>query len=121
MLPTMLELTRFTRAQNDNLGLELARGPGSGTGTPVFYGAPLRWVPSFDDTTYYNAAAKPIYGINWKTMYWICLEGWRMKRFGPMRKAEQPTVQHNHVFTSANMGCDNRRKNYVLAISQPAV
>lgn len=118
-LPTKLEMMRFTRGQNQNLGLEVAKGPGNGT--PVFYGAPIRYVPLLKDTAYFNAAALPIYGINWKTMFWICLNGWNMKRMGPMRKADQPTVQFNYTFTSANMGCDNRRKNYVLAISQPAV
>jgi hypothetical protein len=121
MRSTLLEMTRFTRSQNDNLGLELAKVPGAGTATPVFFGGPVRWVPIFDDTTYFNAAAKPIYGVNWKTFFYTCLEGWKMKRYGPLRKAEQPTVQHNHTFVSTNMACNNRRKNYVLAISEPAV
>lgn len=110
-----LEFVKLTRSQNMNLGMEMSK-----SGVPVFDGLPIRYVPSFDDTTYVNSGSDPLYGINWRKYHFYGLSGWHMKEHPPITPSSQPTVRVMYTHCSINTICNNRRTGgFVLAKSAP--
>lgn len=114
---TRRELIKLTRAQNENLGLELYNY----RGLPLWRGAPVKWVPAFEDTNVIASGSNPIYGINWKTFEMSSLSGFYMRETPPIRPSNQPLVRVVYIFLAFNINCTNRRKNYVIAKVDPAV
>lgn len=110
-----LEFLKLTRGQNMNLGMEMSK-----SGTPVFNGIPIRYVPSLDDTTYVASGSDPIYAINWRKYHFYGLAGWSMREHPPITPSSQPTVRIMYTHTSVNTICNNRRAGgFVIAKSQP--
>lgn len=115
---TKNEAVKFMRSQNDNLGIELATF--NGTQFPTFQGVPIQWVPSFNDTNIIASGSEPIFGVNWRTFEVLSLPGWNMREQAPIRMQTQPTVRVVYVHTTVNMLCNNRRKNCLIAKSDPS-
>lgn len=104
---TFSGLEDIGESQNENLGRDIAN-PTYGTGSLVFRGNPIVWVPKLDaDST------NPVYGIDHNTFHVVCLEG------DYLRETENKAPhQHNsfQMFTDLtyNYLCLNRRANFVM-------
>lgn len=110
------ELVKAYRAQNENLALELL-GIGK---IPVLNGIPFKYVPTLDDTTIVNSGSMPLYGIDWSTLEIHGVKGFNMKEYASLRHPDQPDVVKTHIIHSGIQTLmNNRRKNFVLAKSQP--
>lgn len=107
-------LVNLVRAQNENLGNDVAAKDGEA----LFHKVSVVPVPWLDQ----NAASgsNPIYGLPWNAMQVAFLKGRYMKRKGPM---PHPRM-HNNIVTyedcTLNVICRNRRAGFVGAVSDPA-
>lgn len=96
--------------QNSNLGNDIA----SKDGSVMFRRTPVTWVPHLESNT-----ADPVYGINWGVMRLVFLTGEFMNELGPDRAPNQHTVFQTFVDTTCNVICYDRRRNFLLAKSDP--
>jgi hypothetical protein len=100
------EYQTYLTLANDNLKVDAGRY----RGMSQFKGSPVCWVDALD-----AVAARPIYGINWKSFEYVELPGYGMKRNRPM-----PVGAHQeHVWRVVNnwIGqtiCYDPRSNFVL-------
>lgn len=106
---TFSNMEDIGESQNENLGRDLANKT-YGTGSLLFRGFPIVWVPKLDaDTT------NPVYGINHDTFHVVCLEG------DYLRESENKGPhQHNSyqmfVDLTYNVICLDRRRNFVMYV-----
>lgn len=108
------QLSNLVRAQNENLGNDVAAKDGEA----LFHKVAVTPVPWLDQ----NAASgsNPVYGINWGATRVAFLKGRYMKRDGPRKHP----LMHNDVVTyedcTMNFIMRSRRTCFVVAESNPA-
>ena len=107
-LVTLEQLEDLAKAQNDNLGNDLAPMHGETN----FRGCPIRWVPYWDDT---QSNDHPVVGIDWNSLFPIFLEGWYMQESKPFIVAGQSTVTAVTLKCVYNIGCRDRRSQGVIS------
>jgi hypothetical protein len=123
----ILDLEEIGEAQNENLGRDLASveaGTGQTKGDAslghvdmqlVFRRHPILWVPHMDDTSVFTTPANPVYMIDHRTFYPVCLRGDYLRE----SEVEKVPNQHNlyRVFLDLSYNFINidRRRNAVLA------
>lgn len=100
------ELELIGEAQNENLGRDIA----SMDGQIVFRRNPILYVPYLDADT-----SDPIYGINWRHMYFGIAKGWFFRESPQLRAGTQHTVVAVHIDTSWQLKCTDRRRSWVLS------
>lgn len=100
-------LVEVAESQNDDLGPDIAPMDGRKI---MFKGSKLGWLPVLEDDT-----TGPIYGIDWKTMYFARMPGHWEKEIKVAQNPSQPTVSTSHTVTRGNLICIDRRKNCVLS------
>lgn len=105
------ELESLVRAQNENLGTDLAMHDGD-----VFIRKiPVKSVPKLASRT----TSMPVYGIDWKSIYPCYLNGWFMKK----SKLKESALDHNLLVqfldTQYNWRAKNRRSSFLVAKSDP--
>lgn len=105
LLETVLE------DQNQNLGKDLA----SMDGEVMFRRVPVKYVPYLDGN-----AGDPVVGCNMDTFEVSCLEGEYFREDGPKEVANQHNTIRVIVDTTCNLICRDRRKNFLIAKSDPA-
>lgn len=109
---TLAELESLLEDQNSNLGNDVA----AKDGRVMFRGVPVTWVPKLDEFT----SSQPWYGIDWGKFKIVYLEGDFMRQTGPKPWA----LSHNAVMTwydtTMNPVCYDRRRQFVLAKSDPS-
>lgn len=95
------------RAQNDNLGKDVAAGRGA-----EFYGRPIEWVSYLTN----NDTQNPIYGVNWGQFQVFAKTGrWRVST-GPIRNKDGHSMWEVYRDSWMNLRCLNRREaGYCLA------
>ena len=116
----LVELYRVIRSQNDNWGQAIDAGA---AGDPLFRRVPVNYVRILDDaktadtdTRAEMGAYDPIYGINWSTFKIFFFKSeWMALTVKP--SATKHGVTECHWDLSANVGCVNRRPNFLLAHS----
>jgi len=93
------------RANNDQLGTDLAYGDGQ----VLIRKIPVEWVPALEtDTT------NPVYGINWGVFKCVGLAGEWMTETKPFMAANQHKVLTGFTDCTFNFICRDRRRNFVL-------
>lgn len=110
---TLAALESLLEAQNENLGQDVA----SQDGRLTFRRNPCTYVPQLDSGT--AATALPVYGINWGEFYPVFLKGEYMVEEGPKVVGNQHTVFQTHVDLTYNWCCKNRRRQFLIAKSDP--
>lgn len=108
---TIAALETIGEAQNDSLGRDLA----SMDGKILFHGTPVNYVPQLDD----YGTADPVYMIDWSCFHPVILRGWYMKETGPKPAPNQHNVLVTFVDLSWNLLCTNRRRQALIAKSDP--
>ena len=95
------------RAQNDNLGSDVAAGRGA-----QFYGRPIEWVAYLTN----NDTSNPIYGVNWGQFQVYHKTGRWAVRTGPIMNKDGHSMWEVYKDWWLNLRCFNRRAaGYCLA------
>lgn len=100
-------LERIAEERNDNHGVDVAKYMNSVT----IAGHPISWVPYLDANTTDN----PVYGVNWKSLRPFIHKNKEMRRTGPDIIPGQHNVRTVHFDSTLNIGCENRREQFVLS------
>jgi hypothetical protein len=104
--PVVGTLEEILEDQNESLGLDI--DPMSGK--VIFQRTPVVWVPYLDaDTT------NPVYGLNWKWIETIVLQGWWLKRTAVPVYPGQHTMSVVFLDSVYQIVFKNRRNHFVLA------
>ena len=100
-------MRRLLQANNDNLGIDVARFSNG----VVVRGVPVDWVPALDNTASdaYDSQ-NPFYGINWKKFHYFFKTGRNMIKHPPKVAARQHTVRERHMDNWGNFVCEDRRQ-----------
>lgn len=101
----LIQMRKLAENRNENLGYDLGISPDGGI---KFGGLPIHVAPLLDeisdDVTYQS-----IYGLDWRHLYFVFLNRWYRKQYGPKASA----VQRNSVElirdSTCNLACDCRR------------
>lgn len=102
-------LNKHLESRNDNLGPDLAKY----VGKVVFRSVPVEWVPWLTE----NDTSNPVYGIHWRYFCMFTKTG-RERVMHPVKQAaHQHTVRERHMDGWQNLGCYNRRRQFVLSLS----
>ena len=101
----------LAEAQNDNLGNDLA----SKDGVVMIRRTPLTHVATLD-----SRAGNPVYGIDWSRMKFVFLSGFVMKDL-VKASGTQRHVVNGFIDTTVQPICYDRRRQFVLAVSDPTV
>ena len=105
---TFASMEDIGESQNENLGKDIAPTQ-YGTGSLMFRGFPIVWVPKLDgDTT------NPVYGINHDTFHVVCLEGDYLRE-SENKAPHQHNAHQQFVDLTYNYLCLDRRRNFVLS------
>lgn len=110
-LSVLEELEKITRKSDDRLGQDL----GKYAGRIVYKGIPFIYVDLLDDDSSYSTqqgyvyGGDPIFGINHKHFYPVCLDGEYFRVNKPMTKVGQHNVLTVYIDLSYQYICDNRR------------
>ena len=104
-LDTKLDLERLAEQQNDQNGNDLA----SKDGKTMFRGIPITYVPKLDADT-----NEPVYGIAWGSLFIDFLMNQYLKEMPPENVPNQPAVKRRNIMLSCNVGCYDRRRNWVI-------
>lgn len=99
------------RDQNSDLGNDIAAKDGD----VVFRRIPMTWVPQLD-----NNSADPVYGIDWGTLKYCVLEGEFMRQTGPQQRHGAHNTLVTFYDTTMNLVCYDRRRQFVIAKSDPS-
>jgi hypothetical protein len=104
----LLNLRQLAEDRNENLGYDLGIAPDGGI---KFGGCPIIPVPLFDDAAECAAdiTYQSIYGLDWNALYWVFLDGWYMKQYGPKVSAVQRNSVELIQDSTLNLVCDSRR------------
>lgn len=109
--PVLEALEVIVESRNDNLGTDLATYMGSQV---MFRRTPIGWVPYLTE----NDSSNPFYGINWKTFFLATKKGKQGLQWSkPMPAPNQHTVKTVHGDGWVQIGCNNRRGNFVLYVA----
>jgi len=103
---TKNSMKNVAKENNDSLGFDLS------TQTPVFRGAPIQYVPYFDDKTDY-----PVYMLDHNHIYAKFLKNWFMKKNKIQRLPKQPHCFAVIVSMVWNIVCDDLRRQAVFYYS----
>lgn len=105
------ELEILVESRNDNLGTDLGTYNG---GQIMFRSSPVQWVPYLTE----NDSSNPFYGINWNTFFLATKKGKQGLQWSkPMIAPNQHTVKTVHGDGWTQIGCNNRRGNFVLYVA----
>lgn len=104
-------LEDLAEAQNDNLGNDLA----SKDGMVMIRRCPVTHVATLD-----SRAGNPLYGIDWSRMKFVFLTGFVMADL-VKPSGTQRHVVNGFIDTTVNMICYDRRRHFVMAVSDPTV
>ena len=111
---TLQSLESILEAQNDNLGDAIDPKDGKA----VLRRVKLEWVPKLDSGT--PASADPFYGICWSEMGFRIPPGWFMKETGPQKAPTSHNVMNVFVDLSWALICYDRRRQFLVAKSDPS-
>jgi hypothetical protein len=109
---TLQQLEDFCRAQNDNLGSQLAMYQDA----VMIKSIPVEWVPYLESN---HATSDPVIGIDWSTVSCVPLKNsWMVE--SPFKEApNQHTVRVSHMDCRFNFVVQNRRRLFLIAKSDP--
>ena len=108
--PVVQVLRRALRAQNDNLGPDIA----AYRGEVILKGNPMVWVPALTntDSVAYDSS-NPIYGINWNSFDWFFQKSRNRYLTKPQIPDGRPTVRRVNLINWGNYRLTNRRSCFV--------
>lgn len=109
----LASLEALAESQNDNLGNDIA----SKDGVVLFRKNPITWAPKLDDAI--ASGSNPLYGIDWEVFRPVFLKDEYLRESPVLGSPKQHRVREVHVDCTMNFICYNRRRNFVLAISDP--
>jgi len=104
---TLMNMENILRAQNDNLGSDLAKMDGR----TVFHGVPVESVPYLDGNV---DATNPIIAIDWATFHPAFLSGQHFRRSKPQVAPQSHNVVVTWVDLGFNFVCEDRRKQSMI-------
>ncbi len=99
------EMEMILESQNMNLGRDLA----SMDGKTLFKGRPIVSAPYLD-----NDSSNPIYIIDWSTMQFGIIKGWKERISAPQTVPGKHNVRAVFLDAGTNMICTNLRKQAVF-------
>ena len=99
------EMEMILESQNMNLGRDLA----SMDGKTLFKGRPIVYAPYLD-----NDSSDPIYLIDWSTMQFGIIKGWKERVSAPQTVPGKHNVRAVFLDASLNLVCTNLRKQAVI-------
>ncbi len=105
--------------RNENLGFEL----GPGTNKPTYGGNQLTWIPQFDgefDTAGTIASGSaPFLQVDWSAFGYVFLKGEFLRESQPIMLPDRDNCHVVTISLTHNTYCNNRRKQGLLAKSDP--
>lgn len=104
----MISLSKLIRAQNDNLGADLA----AMEGVQTFMKHPIVYVPYLNSDT-----SNPIYGVDFRFFKIVVLKGDNMRRTGPVPAPDSHDTRVVWINLSWNTRCENRRTQQVFYVA----
>ena len=120
---TFDKLERLRTRLNDNYGNDLSGRGGSGTdGVATFAGTKLTVCPVMDSTSVIQSGSAPVYGLSFNKNDGIGVvynNNLWLRRKDPIMDANNSNKFRIMWDTMFNYFCSNRRRNFVLAKSEP--
>lgn len=115
---------RLRKRLNDNYGNDMTgdRGPGGSQGFATFGGAKLTPCPVMDSTAVIQSGSEPVYGLSFNKNDGIGVvynEGLWLRKKDPIMDPFNSNSFRIMWDTMANIVCTNRRRNFVIAKSEP--
>ena len=98
-------LIALVRAQNDNLGRDLAYS----SGKVLFRSTPVTYVPYLD-----SVSTDPVYGINWGDFKILIDKKWFLREDPPEKVAGKHTVRSVFVDSTVQLKNTNRRTQFIV-------
>ena len=106
-------LEELAERQNDQLGNDVA----SKDGMVLLRGNPVIWAPYLENKA---SGSDPFYGINWGLFKPTYLAGWFLRENGLQVRNDMHTTLNAHVDVTMNYLVRDRRRQFILAKSDPA-